>query len=289
MDFVPQRGAAAAAAERPDGPAMPERLIVPTKHRVALSEIWSSFPVARVTGARDMKIKYKQSALGPVWLVIQPLAMLGAVAIAFAGVTKVKTGGVPYLLFALAGLSVWIYFQQSVSTAPTLMPNNYQVVRRSPCPRIALVVGNLLAQLPPLGILLAITFAGALFDRGLPVQALLFPVVIVWLLLFTGAVTLVLASVAARFRDAVAIVPLIIQGGIFASPVGYPISGTHGVVSVLLKLNPISGLIEAMRWSLLGVSPSALVLAIGLAWTIALLGFSWMVFGRLEVRFADYV
>ena len=88
----------------------------PVKRRVRVSQLWTSLPVTRMVAARDIKIKYKQSALGPLWLLIAPLGLLAAVTIAFYGVTKVDTGGVPYVLFALVGLRVWIYIQLTLTT-----------------------------------------------------------------------------------------------------------------------------------------------------------------------------
>jgi lipopolysaccharide transport system permease protein len=282
---------AAPVAKRTPGRAtsMPKRVVVPTKHRVSIGEIVTSWPIARVVGSRDMKIKYKQSALGPIWLVVQPAAMLGAMVIVFTGVTTVNTGGVPYVLFALAGLSVWSYFQQAVSTASGVMQHNAAAVKRTACPRIALVMGNVVAAAPALGVVVGASLVGALIVRGLPTQVLLLPLVVAWTILFTAAIALILATVAARFRDAVAVVPLLIQVGVFASPVGYPTSQTHGAIKVLVLMNPLSGLIEAMRWSLLGTSPSITAILIAAPVTVAAALCSWFLFARSEVRFADYV
>src|SRR5512132_787304 len=107
-----------------------------------------------VLGRRDIKTKYKQSALGPLWLVLQPLGMLLAITIAFSKVTSVNTGNVPYVVFALVGLAVWTYIQMTISVAPMTLPSNQLVVRRSPCPRVALVTGTLIAVLPPLAVVL---------------------------------------------------------------------------------------------------------------------------------------
>lgn len=265
------------------------RLIVPTKHRVSIAEIWTSWPIARVIGARDMKIKYKQSALGPIWLVAQPAAMLGAMVIVFTGVTTVNTGGIPYVLFALAGLLVWSYFQQAVGTAASVMQHNAFVVKRTACPRIALVIGNLVSASPALLVVATASLLGTLVMRGLPVQALALPLVFAWLILFAGSVSLILSTVAARFRDAVALVPLLIQVGVFASPVGYPISSAHGAISVLLNINPLSGMIEAMRWALFGSSPSITAILIAVPVTAASAVVAWWLFGRAEVGLADYV
>src|SRR5689334_11053720 len=89
----------------------PLRVIRPVRRRIRIPDLWASLPVTRMVASRDIKIKYKQAALGPLWLLIAPLGLLAAVTIAFYGVTKVDTSGVPYVLFALVGLCVWIYIQ----------------------------------------------------------------------------------------------------------------------------------------------------------------------------------
>src|ERR687892_1775633 len=115
------------------------RVTHPVRRRVRLRDIWASLPVGWMLGWRDMKTKYKQSALGPLWLVLQPLGMLAAITIAFSKVTSVDTGSVPYVVFALVGLAVWTYVQMAITAAPSTLPSNQQVVRRSPCPRVAFV------------------------------------------------------------------------------------------------------------------------------------------------------
>src|SRR5512132_273643 len=130
------------------------RVSVPMRRRVRLGEIRTSLPVAWVLGKRHRKAKYKQSALGPLWLVLQALGMVLAITIACSKVTSVNTGNVPYVVFALVGLAVWTYIQMTISVAPMTLPSNQLVVRRSPCPRVALVTGTLIAVLPPLAVVL---------------------------------------------------------------------------------------------------------------------------------------
>src|ERR1700712_3164354 len=91
------------------------RVYRPVKRRVKFSELWTTMRVARMIGLRDLKVKYKQAALGPLWLLIAPLGMLAAITVAFSGVTNVPTGKVPYVLFALVGLTVWTFVQLSAS------------------------------------------------------------------------------------------------------------------------------------------------------------------------------
>jgi lipopolysaccharide transport system permease protein len=264
------------------------RVTVPARRRVRLREVWTSLPVAWMVGRRDMKIKYKQSALGPLWLVLQPLAMLLAVVVAFSAVTNVSTGDVPYVVFALAGLAVWTYVQMTVSVAPMTFPSNQPLVRRSPCPRVALVTGTLIGTLPPMGVVLGVTIVAAAISSELPVQVLLLPLMVIWLMVFMWGATLLAAALAARFRDVVAFAPLIVTAGIFLTPVGYPLNTSDQVASVL-AFNPVSGLIEAWRWSLLDLSPDLFAVGVAAGWTVGLVFFGWYVFGRMETRFADYV
>jgi lipopolysaccharide transport system permease protein len=264
------------------------RVTVPVRRRVRPREVRTSLPVAWMLGWRDMKAKYKQSALGPLWLVLQPLGMLLAITIAFSKVTSVNTGNIPYVVFALVGLAVWTYIQMTITVAPMTLPSNQLVVRRSPCPRVALVTGTLIAVLPPLAVVLTASVAAAAISGGLPIQALLMPVMLAWLLVFVWGFTLLVAALGGRFRDAVAFAPLIVQAGIFLTPVGYPLDAA-GSFAKVLAFNPASGLIEAWRWSLLGIAPDGFAIGVALAGTVAVVLLGWYVFGRMETRFADYV
>jgi lipopolysaccharide transport system permease protein len=261
---------------------------VPVRRRVRLGDIWTTRRVGWMLGWRDMKTKYKQSALGPLWLVLQPLGMLAAITIAFSKVTSVDTGDVPYVVFALVGLAVWTYVQMAITVAPQTLPSNQQVVRRSPCPRIAFVTGTLISVLPPLAVVLAASIVAAAISGSLPVEALALPLLIVWLIVLMGGFTLLVTALGGRFRDAVALAPLVVQAGIFLTPVGYPLDAA-GSFAKVLAFNPVSGVIEGWRWSLLGIAPDGFAIGVGLAETVAIALLGWYVFGRMETRFSDYV
>jgi lipopolysaccharide transport system permease protein len=261
---------------------------VPVPRRVRLADIWASRRVGWMLGWRDMKTKYKQSALGPLWLVLQPLGMLAAITIAFSKVTSVDTGDVPYVVFALVGLAVWTYVQMAITVAPQTLPSNQQVVRRSPCPRVAFVTGTLISVLPPLGVVLVASVVAAAISGSLPVEALALPLLVVWLILLMGGFTLLVTALGARFRDAVALAPLVVQAGIFLTPVGYPLDAA-GSFAKVLAFNPVSGVIEGWRWSLLGIAPDGFAIGVAVAETVAVALLGWYVFGRMETRFSDYV
>jgi ABC-type polysaccharide/polyol phosphate export permease len=279
------------SAEVATASAEPElHVYKPVKTRVKVRDLWTTLPVARMIGLRDIRVKYKQAALGPLWLLIAPLGMLAAITIAFSGVTDVNTGGVPYVLFALVGLTVWTFVQLSAALGSGAIISNGGLVRRSPLPRVALVTGALLGNLPPVAVMFVVALVGTFLSRGLPLQALLLPVFIAWLIVFTLALAMMLAALAARFRDTVAIMPLILQAGIFVSPVGYSLEGAPKNIHTLLSLNPISGLIEVWRWSILDTpDPQWDVVVLAAVWTVVLLLVAWRTFTRLEVNVADYV
>jgi ABC-type polysaccharide/polyol phosphate export permease len=264
------------------------RVTVPARRRVRLVDIWTSLPVGLMLGRRDIKIKYKQSALGPLWLVLQPVGMLLAVTIAFTKATSLDTGGIPYIVFALVGLAVWTYVQMTITVAPQTLPSNEQVVRRSPCPRLAFVTGTLIAVLPPLAVVLTASIAAAAISGSLGVEALMMPLLVVWLVVLMFGFTLLLTALGGRFRDAVALAPVVVQAGIFLTPVGYPLDAA-GSFAKVLAFNPASGVIESWRWSLLGIAPDGFAIGVALAETVAVVLLGWYVFGRMETRFADYV
>lgn len=262
----------------------------PVKSRLRLIDLWETRAVARMLGVRDIKAKYKQAALGPLWLVIAPFGMLFALSIAFSGVTKVDTAGASYFIFALIGLTVWSFIQLSASLGAQAIITNSVLVRRSPLPRVSFITGSLIGNFPPIIIMFATAMVATIITRGLPIQALLLPLLIAWLLIFTLGVSLLLASLAARFRDTVSALPLIIQAGIFVSPVGYSMHNAPANIKTLLTINPVSGLIEAWRWAMLDLH-NVQWTAIGIAgvWTVIVATLGWRIFARLEVSFADYV
>jgi lipopolysaccharide transport system permease protein len=261
---------------------------VPVPRRVRLGDLWTTRRVGWMLGWRDMKTKYKQSALGPLWLLLQPLGMLAAITVAFSTVTSVDTGSVPYVVFALVGLAVWTYVQMAITVAPQTLPSNQQVVRRSPCPRVAFVTGALISVLPPLAVVLVASVAAAAISGSLPVEALLLPLLVVWLIVLSFGFTLLVTALGGRFRDAVALAPLVVQSGIFLTPVGYPLDAA-GDFSKVLAFNPASGMIEGWRWSLLGIAPDGFAIGVALAETVVIVLLGWYVFGRMETRFSDYV
>jgi ABC-type polysaccharide/polyol phosphate export permease len=266
------------------------RILGPARSRIKVSDVWTTAPVARMIGMRDIKVKYKQAALGPLWLLIAPLGLLAAMIIAFSGVTTVNTSGIPYVPFALVGLTVWSFVQLSLSMGAQAVIANSSLVRRSILPRLSLMTGSLLGNLPPMLVMLVVALISAAATGSLAIQVLLLPVMLLWLFVFTFGVTLLLSAIAARYRDTVSIIPLVVQAGIFVTPVGYGLRGAPSNIHTLLAINPVSGIIEAWRWCVVDLpNPQVGVILAGIGWTALLVVVGWRTFGRMEVDFADFV
>jgi lipopolysaccharide transport system permease protein len=267
------------------------RRIVPAKRRLRLRDLPRDLLVVRVLAARDFKVKYKQSVLGPLWLVFQPLALLAAFLVAFKGLAGVETlGGVPYAVFALVGLSVWAFFQAAMTIGAASLITNYTYVRFTPCPRFAFPLAGIIASLPSFAVTAAAAIVAAAATGSLSARVVLIPLGLAWLLLLTAGIVLIAASLAVRYRDVISALPFLLQVGVFLAPVGYPLAELSDPVRAIVDLNPVTGVIEGMRWMMLsGYYPSFEPIGISLAATAVLVCSGWLVFSRLETTMADEI
>jgi ABC-type polysaccharide/polyol phosphate export permease len=266
------------------------RTFTPTDRRVSLKQLVRHWPVIRVVAIRDLKAKYKQSVLGPLWLFLQPVVLLGAFVIAFQSVISTSSSGVGYPQFVLVGVSAWSYFQAALNMGAGSLVTNEVLVRRTPVPRLAFPTASLIAQAPMLGVTLAAVLIWALLTGDTTLRILLLPIGIAWLALLTFGVVVLLAALTSRIRDVVTILPLIVQVGVFVTPIGYSLENLGGVAKALVVANPLSGVIEAWRWMALPVTEvNEVAIAVGLATTLVLVAAGWAVFVRLEARIADVI
>ena len=281
-----------ATAEGTAGVAMESaavRRIVPTKRRVRPVDFIREWPVIRVVASRDFKVKYKQSLLGPLWLVFQPLALLAAFLVAFRGLANVEPG-VPYVTFVFAGLCVWSFFQAAMTIGTSSLITNMLLIRFTPCPRLAFPSAATLASLPTFGVTLIGAVGAAAVTGTLSPRLLLLPVGFAWVLLLTLGAVAISAALAVRFRDIISVVPFLLQLGVFLAPVGYPLASLSPTVRHLIELNPMTGLIEAFRWGMIGgYNPSLGAILLSLAGSILIVVTGWLLFSRLETTMADEI
>lgn len=267
----------------------PATVRAPTSTRLRVGELGTYGPLIRTLASRDLKARYKQSALGPAWVVFQPLALLLAFWVGFHKVAHVRTAGVPYLLFALTGLVVWTYFQAVTMVSVGSLVNNYALVRWTACPRVALPLATLVSNLPSFAIPALAALIAASASGFLGVQALLLPVLFIWLVALVAVAAIVLSAVAVRARDVLSATPFLLQVMLFLSPVAYGTSQLPPALRALISLNPLTGLIDVWRWSLLGINPSLSAVIVSLALTSVGIVVAWRLFGSLEVSMADEI
>jgi lipopolysaccharide transport system permease protein len=290
----------------PHGPALtssvqhtpvPERLAgddvvtvrVPSDARLRPREILGYGSLIRALASRDIKARYKQTLLGPAWVVFQPLALLAAFSVGFKSVANIQTGGVPYFLFAMVGLTVWTYFQATVMTATGSIVNNYALVRWTACPRLAMPLATLVSCSPSFAVTASVTLVAAAVGGYLSIATLVVPLLTVWLVALTAAGSVFLAAVSVRARDVLSALPFVLQVTVFLAPVGYPTSKLPSNLQTLISLNPLTGLIEAWRWAVLGISPDMTAVGFSLVITALLLLVAWKTFSAVEVVMSDEI
>lgn len=267
-----------------------ERIIKPVKRRLRLRDLPRQTSVIRVVAARDFRAKYKQSVLGPLWLFIQPLALLAAVFVAFRSVGDVKVQGIPYLPFVLSGLAVWGFFQAAMTIGTSSLISSWTYVRFTPAPRSAFPIASIIASLPAFAVAGAAAVIAAAATGDISPRVVLLPVALVWLVALTQGIVGITSSVAVRYRDVVNALPLVLQIGIFVAPVGFPLHTLFPALRVVVELNPLTAVIETVRWMLLaGYDPPAEAILLGAGTTVFAIVCGWRVFTRLETTMADEI
>ncbi len=266
------------------------RIIRPAKRRIKVRDLPGTAPVVRVVVARDFKVRYQQSIVGPAWLIFQPLALLAAFLVAFKGVGDASTAHVPYVVFALCGLAAWSFFQAAMTIGTPSMISNLNLVKSTPCPRIALLAAGVISSLPSFAVTAGAAAVSAALTGQLSIRLLLLPAALIWLLLLTLGILGVLASIAVRYRDVVTALPFLLQVGAFVAPVGYGLNALSPGLRTVVELNPITGVIETLRWMILRSYPldlTPIALSLGLTFLISTLG--WRTFAARETTMADVI
>jgi lipopolysaccharide transport system permease protein len=225
-----------------------------------------------------------------LWLVFQPLALLVAFVVAFRGLGNVQSSGVPYAVFALAGLTAWAFFQAAMTIGVASVITNTAFVRYTPCPRPAFPLAAIVASLPSFAVTGAAAVVSAAVTGDLSPRVVLLPLGLAWLLLLTAGVVAIGASVAVRYRDIISALPFLLSVGVFFAPVGYSLAGLSPFMRKVVELNPLTGIIETFRWMLFsGYRPAGAAIVAAILETIVLAVAGWFLFARLETTMADEI
>ena len=241
--------------------------------------------------AHRIKVRYKQSALGPVWALLQPFAMMVIFATVFSMVVRIPSSGHPYALFAYAGLLPWTAFASALGSGAVSLVSHAALVTRVYFPREILPLTYVLTALFDLAV--ASTLLGAMLVwYGVPITPAVVWVVPMLLLLgaLAFALSLILCAVNVRFRDVGVAMPLLLQLGMFASPVVYPREAVPTALLGWYDLNPMVGIVEGFRRAVLdGLPPDPAPTAASIAVVAILLPAAYLWFTRVDATMADQI
>jgi lipopolysaccharide transport system permease protein len=253
-----------------------------------IAESWRSRQLAVMLALRNIKVRYKQTILGSAWIIIQPILLTGALTLVLGGFLHVPSDGLPYALFAFTGTAMWSAFQRTINDTAISLASSGGIILKVYFPRILVPSAALLTAVldfaPIYIVLILAAFAYNAF-AGWPI--LLSPLFMLLALVLAFGAGLWVTMLDTIYRDVRLVIPSMLQLAFYASPVMYSTSVVPQRWQWLYHLNPLVGLLQGFRWSLIaGASPPA---ALDIGWSVMLavllLGGGMVIFARLE-RFA---
>ncbi len=254
-------------------------------------EIWDYRDLLFFLAWRDISIRYKQTVLGASWAVIQPFLTMILFTIFFGKLAAVPSEGVPYPVFTFAALLPWQYFSTTLGNVANSLVNNSNLLSKVYFPRLLIPIASLLPPAVDFVIAFLVLLGMMIFYHLSPTSHVVWlPLFMLLALVTTLGAGLWLAALNVKYRDVRYIVPVMVQFGMFVSPVAYPSSLVPAPWRTLYALNPMAGVIEGFRWALLGTdtAPGPLV-AVSAVAALILLVSGLFYFRRTEKTFADVI
>jgi lipopolysaccharide transport system permease protein len=240
---------------------------------------------------RDVKVRYKQTALGAAWAVIQPLFSMVVFSVFFGKLAKMPSDGIPYPLFSYAGLLPWNYFAQGLSSSSDSLVGSANLIKKVYFPRLAIpvaaVCGGVVDFAIAFGVLLLLMWHYGVAPTA---NVVWLPAFLLLALVTALGAGLWLSALNVQYRDVKYTVPFLAQFWMYSTPVVYPSSLLEEPWKTIYGLNPMVGVVEGFRWALLGVkTPPGPMLWVSVAAAAALLVSGAFFFRRMEKTFADVV
>ena len=258
---------------------------------VDFHELWQFRELIYFFVWRDIKVRYKQTAIGAAWAILQPALAMIVFALFFGKLAHMPTEGLPILVFYYSGLLPWMYFSNSLTNATSTIVQNQNIITKVYFPRLALPISAVLSGLLDfaIGCLLLVPLMVVYRVRpGLPL--LLLPVFLLLTVLMAAGAGLWLSAMNAIYRDVRYVVPFLVQFWLFASPVAYASSIVPAKWRWLYGLNPMAGIIEGFRWSLTGRGdPPGPMIIVSVAVVLVVLASGLFYFQKMESTVADVV
>jgi len=261
--------------------------------RNELRELWAYRELLYFLVWRDVKVRYKQTAIGAAWAIIQPLAMMLPFWIFFGKLANVPSDGIPYPLFAFAGLIPWQLFSFSLTESANSLVNNKNLITKIYFPRIIVPLAGVAVGLVDFVVafsVLLVMLGGYVIAGTVPMPGpaiLLLPAFVLLAVLTALGVGLWLSALNVRYRDVRYTLGFLAQFWLLVTPVAYPASLAPERWRWLFGLNPMAGVVEGFRWALLDGPPPGPLLAVALLVVAGLLASGWWYFRQTERTFAD--
>jgi lipopolysaccharide transport system permease protein len=271
----------------------PPVVIEPSRGWVALNlrELWQYRELVYFLAWRDIKVRYKQTVIGGLWAILQPVVMMIVFTLIFGRLAGVQTHGIPYPVFAYAALIPWTFFATSLNMAGLSLVTNAEMIRKIYFPRLTMPLAAVLGGGFDFILAFSVLVVMMLYYGVTPGLALLtIPLFVLLAFLTSLGISLWLAAINVRYRDVRYVIPFLTQIWLFATPVAYSSSEIPERWQLLYALNPMAGVVEGFRWALLGTetAPGGVILvSTGMMLLVFTGGLYY--FRRLEREFADVV
>ncbi len=262
-----------------------------TKFSLGFDEIWRYRELFYFFTWRDVKVKYKQAALGIVWAILQPLVMMIMFTLIFSKALNVSSDGIPYPVFAISGLLIWNVFSNGLLNSANSMVANSNIIKKIYFPRLIIPMSSILTALVDFIFALIIYAAILIYyrqDVDFLKLILYLPLSILITVVTTFGLGTLLSSLNVKYRDFQYVLPFMIQFLLFANPVLYSAKAfTNPVLNGLMKANPIAAAIELCRSIFTGTEVNWQTIAIGSVMAVLLLIAGVITFRKTEAYFAD--
>lgn len=259
-----------------------------------LRELYQYKDLFIILAYRDLRVRYAQTFLGLLWAVLQPLATLIIFTVVFGKVAKVDTQGIPYPLFAVCGMAAWSYFAFVLNQSGNSIIGAQEMVKKIYFPRLVIPLSKAVVGFVDFIIAFIFIVILLLYYGVVPSGNVIFlPLFILLTIVSALAVGIWLSALTIRYRDFQHIVPFIVQFGLYATPVGYQakdvVDNLPAWGSFLFYANPMAGIVEGFRWSILGGSPPSVYAYISFSVVLLLFISGLYYFKRVERVMADIV
>lgn len=256
-----------------------------------LAELWAYRELLYFFVWRDVKVRYKQTAVGVLWVILQPLLTMAVFTLFFGRLAKLPSEGLPYPVFYFAALVPWMYFNYALANATNVVVENQRMITKVFFPRLVLPLSSVLSGLVDFAIGFTVLIGVTLYYGIRPSPSDLLLPLFLLLAVFTAlGVGLWLSALNALYRDVKYVIPFLLQFWMFASPVAYPSSLVPARWRWLYGLNPMTGVIDGFRWALTGHGHApAASLYVSVAAVLLILFGGLVFFQRMEGTVADRV